>query len=153
VGDPLSEIEMPVVGKSFYTLCKKCDAERYHTVLALTKTASAKIKCQVCGSQKTWKAPTAKSAVAKSTAPRGAAASAKARSEAAKSAAHSAEYEKMAQTLAAAVEASYSMKAKFDKNTQLKHPLFGLGYVRSVQSEKIEVVFADQVRLLVHNRK
>lgn len=141
---------MPVVGKSFYTLCKKCEAERYHTVLALPNETSAKLQCEVCKAKSTWKVPKAKKP---STGPRGAALKAKANAEAARSAAHAAEYEKLGTELADEPEAAYNMKGKFEKDTRLKHPKFGLGYIRDAQPEKIEVVFADEVRSLVHNRR
>lgn len=143
-------VEMPVVGKSFYTFCKKCDTDRYHTVLAMPTETSAKLQCEVCKAKSTWKQPKEKKA---STGPRGAALKAKANAAAARSAAHAAEYEKLGQELADEPEAKYSMKTKFEKDTRLQHPTFGLGYVRTVQPEKIEVVFQDEVRSLVHNRR
>lgn len=143
-------VEMPVVGKSFYTLCKKCETDRYHTVLALPTPESAKIKCEVCGSQRTWKKTAPKKA---SAGPRGAAAKAKANAEAARNAAHSAEFDSLSKSLESSPETSYNMKTKFDKDTKIKHPKFGVGYIRLVQPEKIEVVFQDEVRSLVHNRR
>lgn len=147
------ENQTPVVGKSFYSLCKKCDTDRYHTVLALPTETSAKLKCEVCGASSTWKAPKARAAKTTSTAPRGAAAKAKANAEAARSAAHNAEYETLSSSLADAPETSYNMKATFTKDTKLKHSKFGVGFIRLVQPEKIEVVFQDEVRSLVHNRR
>ena len=142
---------MPVVGKSFYTECKKCETDRYFTVLALPTPTSAKIKCEVCGSQKTWKAQTTKKTV--STAPRGAAAKARATAEAKRASDHAAEYETLTQNFGSATETSYNMKTVFVKEAKLKHPKFGLGFVRSVQPDKIEVVFQDEVRTLVHNSR
>ncbi len=143
---------MPVVGKSFYTECKKCGTDRYFTVLALPTPTSAKIKCEVCGGQRTWKVPSSKKA-SSSTAPRGAAAKARANAEAARASAHSAEYENLSQSLTSAAENPYNMKTSFSKDTKLKHPKFGLGFIRTVQPDKIEVVFQDEVRTLVHNRR
>ncbi|MGE5084935.1 MAG: hypothetical protein ACM3MG_01440, partial [Bacillota bacterium] len=48
---------LPPVAKSFFAFCKKCDADRYHVVLAHTSATSAKIKCEICGSQKTYSLP------------------------------------------------------------------------------------------------
>lgn len=141
--------EMPVVGKSFYTECKKCGTDRYFTVLALPTPTSAKIKCEVCGAQKTWKASTPK----KATAPRGAALKARANAEAARATAHAAEYESLSNSHSKTEESPYNMKTQFKKDAKLKHPKFGLGFIRSVQPDKIEVVFQDEVRTLVHNRR
>lgn len=148
----MAEIERPVVGKSFYTHCKKCETDRYHTVLALPTDSTAKIKCEVCGAQKTWKAPKA-AGDKKPSAPRGAAAKAKANAEAARSAAHASEYDSMEKSLNETAPTAYSMKAKFEKDTKLSHPTFGMGFIRAVHPEKIEVVFKDEVRSLVHNRR
>jgi hypothetical protein len=37
-------------------------------------------------------------------------------------------------------------------NQKLEHPKFGIGFVKAVLPEKIEVVFSDEIRSLVHNR-
>lgn len=143
--------ETPVVGKSFYAECKKCGTERYHTVLALPTANSAKLKCEVCGGQKTWKAP--KAAGAKKTGPRGAAAKAKANAEAARSAAHQSEYETLMKTAESIPAQTYNMKNKFEKDQRVEHSKFGTGVIRTVQPDRIEVVFQDEVRNLVHNRR
>ncbi|MBX3035194.1 MAG: hypothetical protein KF865_14845 [Bdellovibrionaceae bacterium] len=142
---------MPVVGKSFYAFCKKCDTDRYHTVLALPTDTSAKLQCEVCKAKSTWKKAAPRKATASG--PRGAAAKAKANAAAARSAAHTAEFENLAKSLESTPEKAYSMKVAFEKDTKLKHPTFGLGYIRAVQPDKIEVVFQDEVRNLVHNRR
>lgn len=146
---------MPVVGKSFYTFCKKCDTDRYQKVLAMPTETSAKLECEVCHSKSTWKAakPKAAKAPGEKAAPRGAAAKAKANAESARAAAHIAEYENLSKSLDDAPAAAYNMKNKFEKDTKLNHPKFGLGFIRTVQPEKIEVVFSDEVRSLVHNRR
>lgn len=152
----MANTELPPVAKSFYTLCKKCEAERYHVVLAHTSERSAKIKCEVCGSQKSYTLPKAgakSSAVTKSStgAPKAPGRRGK-NSEESRRAAHQAEYETLLQTYDANPTQSYNMKAKFEANHKLNHPKFGLGVIRISQPEKIEVVFQDEVRSLIHNR-
>ncbi len=142
--------QLPPVAKSFFTFCKKCDSDRYHTVLAHTTSKTAKIKCEVCGSQKSYSLPKVASSVAgkaKVTRPRGA------KSETARRSSHIAEYELLLSTHEKASPASYSIKEKFAMNQKIEHPKFGLGVVRDVQQEKIEVIFSDEVRNLVHNRQ
>ncbi len=145
--------ELPPVAKSFYTLCKKCEAERYHVVLAHTSEKSAKIKCEVCGSQKSYSLP--KASKPRAAAKPGAAKPAGRRgknSEESRRAAHIAEYEALLQSNDAKPTQTYSMKARFEANHKLDHPKFGLGVIRAIQPEKIEVVFQDEVRSLIHNR-
>ncbi len=141
--------QLPPVAKSFFAFCKKCDADRYHVVLAHTTAKSAKIKCEVCGSQKSYSLPKAGGATkgaAKVTRTR-------ANSESARRSSHNAEYEAMMQAQESSKEISYSVKGHFQLNQKINHPKFGLGIVRGVHMDKVEVVFSDEVRNLVHNRE
>jgi len=138
--------QLPPVAKSFFTFCKKCNADRYHVVLAHTTSKTAKIKCEVCGSQKSYSLPKAGgTGAAKVTRTR-------AGSESARRSSHNAEYEALMQSQESAAEVSYNIKGKFALNQKINHPKFGLGIVRGVQPDKVEVVFSDEVRNLVHNR-
>ena len=148
----MSEQALPAVAKSVYTDCKKCGAERYHVVLAHTTPTSAKVECEICKSKKTYKlsnlAKRASSATgAKAKAPRGTSA----RSISARAAAHETEYQAMLTADGSAV-APYNMKNKFASNQKIQHPKFGVGIVKTAFSDKVEVVFPDEVRNLVHNR-
>lgn len=134
------------VGKTVYTECKKCATERYHVVLAHKTATSAKVKCEVCGAQKTYTLPKAQSRKSPSTRK-------KAPSEAAVRDAHSKEYEKLMEEHNANPTQSYNMRLKFELFTKVNHPKFGLGLIRAVQQDKIEVIFPDEVRNLVHNRQ
>lgn len=145
----MAELTLPAVASRIYVDCKKCEAERYHIVLAHTNSTSAKVECEVCHSKKTYKLPKAGAAKEKK-APTGAAAKRKAASMEAKANAHRDEYNNL--MAAAKDEASYNMKLKFTVNQKVKHPKFGTGVVRTLSPEKIEVVFEDGVRMLVHNR-
>ena len=44
------------------------------------------------------------------------------------------------------------MKAKFALANAIEHPKFGLGFVTAATNEKIEVMFSEGGRALVHNR-
>jgi len=145
----MSETEsLPPVAKSFHTHCKKCEADRYHTVVAHTSATSAKLKCEICGASSTYKLPKAGSGAKRALT--GAAAKRKEAAASAKKNAHSDEYN---QLMSAHGDISnYNMKAKFNANSKIKHPKFGMGFIKSAQVDKIEVVFEDEVRQLVHNR-
>ncbi len=140
---------LPPVAKSFFTFCKKCDADRYHVVLAHTSSKTAKIKCEVCGSQKAYSLPKAESATGKPLT--GAAAKKREQSVNARRSSHQAEYDMLMSNQGASV-VKYNMKAKFDKGAKLDHPKFGMGFIKEAQTDKIEVVFQDEVRTLIHNR-
>lgn len=141
--------QLPPVAKSFFAFCKKCDADRYHVVLAHTTARTAKIKCEVCGSQKSYSLP--KSTTAKPGAPK--VTRARTGTESARRSSHNAEYEALMNAQEKKQEVSYSIKGKFLLNQKINHPKFGLGIVRDVQPEKVEVIFSDEVRNLVHNRE
>lgn len=151
----MSETALPPVAKSFTTFCKKCEAERYHTVLAHSTATSAKVQCEVCKAKSTYKLPKAgaKAKVPGEKRPlTGAALKRKEQAASAKKNAHSNEYSTLLSSVEAADAQKYNMKNKFTVNTKLEHPKFGVGFIRAVQPEKIEVVFQDEVRQLVHNR-
>jgi hypothetical protein len=143
---------LPPVAKSIFVFCKKCDADRYQTVLAHSTATSAKIQCEVCKAKSTFKLPKAKKPAGEKKSPTGAALKRKTASATAKKNAHMDEYNNLAATAKGDTH-NYSMKAKFSMNQILSHPKFGMGYVRSTQVDKIEVVFEDEVRMLVHNRQ
>ncbi|AFY00995.1 hypothetical protein [Bdellovibrio bacteriovorus] len=141
---------LPPVAKSFFAFCKKCDADRYHVVLAHTTATSAKIKCEICGSQKTYSLPKAQTKTGKPLT--GAAAKKREQTMSSRKSSHRNEYEMLMSNDAAAT-ATYNMKGKFEKNTKLQHPKFGLGFIKDALTDKIEVVFEDEVRTLIHNRQ
>lgn len=139
---------LPAVASKIYLDCKKCAAERYHLVLAHTSATSAKTQCEICKSKKVFKL---KSATAKPRQLTGAALARKTASEQGRVRAHSSEYEAL---LAKATGSArkYKLTESFAASAKLEHPKFGVGVVKTSYNDKIEVVFADQVRLLVHNR-
>lgn len=140
---------LPAVAKSLFTFCKKCDADRYHVVLAHTSSTSAKIKCEICSSTKAYSLPKAQTKTGKPLT--GAAAKKREQSLNARKSSHKHEFEMLMENCAGEA-VNYNMKAKFSKNSKLQHPKFGLGIIKEALGDKIEVVFEDEVRTLVHNR-
>ena len=142
----MSELSvLPPVAKSVLYACKKCEAERYHRVLAHTSDTSAKIECEICGSKKTFKLVTAKPKTARKKA------TATTKKRASKTIAPSLWVE-LNEKFGSAGALDYSFKTTFEANTILNHVKFGIGYITKVEGQKMEVVFQDQVRQLVHGR-
>lgn len=142
-----SMVQLPAVASSFYCRCSKCGQDRYHKVLTHTNATTVRLKCEVCGKTgnhnlEVKKASEGKTKSAKSTA----------RSLSAKAAAHASQYEAIKGGMASDRAVPYSMKITFKEEQVVHHPKFGLGLVRSVQGDKIEVFFEDEVRFLVHGR-
>lgn len=145
----MAELTLPAVAKSFHTYCKKCDGDRYHIVLAHTSSTKAKIECEVCKSRKTYTlpktgsdAPSAKRLNAKGT---------KAKANSAKS--HTGQYEVYNSNRMADEATPYSIKGSFKETQKLNHAKFGIGFVTKTYDEKIDVIFVDEVRTLMQNRK
>jgi len=138
---------LPPVAKSFHYMCKKCEGDRWHKVLAHTKVNTAKLECEVCGSVKTYKLPSEKAAKAPGAKP----AFGRAPKPTLK-AAYAKEYDSMLNKNSDSPEVNYSIKAKFAVSQKINHPKFGIGIVKSVVPDRIEVFFADEVKQLVHNR-
>lgn len=148
----MAELTLPAVASKFHTFCKKCDSDRYHVVLTHPTSSSAKLQCEVCKAKSTYKLPKA-GAVPGAKKLTGAAAKRKEASQTAKKNAHNTEYNQLLEASKTTDAQKYNMKLKFAVNQQIDHPKFGVGVIRSAQHDKIEVVFPDEVRMLVHNRQ
>lgn len=138
------KLELPPVAKSFYTFCKKCDIDRYHKVLAHTSDTTAKIECEVCHSKKSYSLPKAGSEARR--------AKAAATKTSARKTSHTGEYEAYNQKMMGKDAIAFSIKNKYSENQKISHPTFGIGFVQKVHDEKIEVIFPEELKSLVHNR-
>ena len=148
----MSEQTLPAVAKTVHLDCKKCQCERFFIVVAHTSETSAKVKCEVCGAQKTYKLESEKKAKkAKSETGEKKPKKTRASAEEGRRSGHNSEYEKLLSE-SKGDATSYSMKVNFVSMQKVQHPKFGLGVVRVSMPEKIEVIFSDEVKLLVHNR-
>lgn len=150
--DIMAEQVLPAVASRFFTDCKKCDAERYHIVLAHPTSTSAKVECEVCHSKKTYKLAGKKSATGLPKKVSGAAAAKKAKADETRKSSHSKEFHELVESAKGDAQ-GYNMKLKFTLNQKIKHPKFGVGVIKAALPDKIEVVFEDEIRMLVHNRQ
>lgn len=136
---------LPPVAKNFFYPCKKCDAERYHRVLAHLSTTEAKLECEVCGSKKKLnigkKVPskTAKKTTKKKTTK--------------KAAAHLETWNELKEKYSDLPPESYSIRGSFRAETLLDHPSFGLGVITESFPKKIEVCFEEGVKTLMHRKE
>lgn len=130
-----TEQTLPAVAQKVYIECKKCNAERYHVVLAHKTATSAKVECEVCKKKSTY------SIAKKVKKP------AKKRSAVVSGAKWTELIEK-----AKGNPVPYTMKGKFGIDTAIQHPKFGLGVIIQSQPGQIEVVFEVGTKNLIHNR-
>lgn len=146
-------LTLPAVATKIYIECKKCVAERYFVVMAHKTSDSAKVQCEICKAIKTYKLPKTRKPPSEKAlkALAGAAAKRRATSLENKKNIHMNEYNNLIAAAAGDAQ-NYSMKNKFTVNQKVQHPKFGLGIIKMALFDKIEVIFPDEIRLLVHNR-
>ncbi|AZZ36445.1 hypothetical protein CIK05_06470 [Bdellovibrio sp. qaytius] len=149
----MSTLTLPPVAKSFYTLCKKCEGERYHRVLAHKTSTTAKIECEICKSVKTYSLPKTGSDAPSARRLSGAAATGAAKKAAASARSHSGQYEIFTSNKMNETAVPYSIKGSFKESQKINHVKFGIGFVTKTYDEKIDVIFVDEVRSLMQNRK
>ena len=140
-------VQLPPVASSFYYHCSKCGQDRYHKVITHPNETTVRLKCEVCGKTGNHNLEAKKSSSSKSKTPR-----VSVKSLSAKAAAHASEYENFRNGSNFDKAVPYNMKNQFKESQMVSHPKFGVGLVRSVQGDKIEVFFEDEVRYLVHGR-
>jgi hypothetical protein len=138
--------ELPAVARNIHLACKKCETDRYHVVVAHLTATSAKVKCEVCGSQKTFKLTKPKVAKAKKTGTSKPRASKKNEPDSATV------WNELKDQIGTDRIVPYNMKTKFGLANAIEHPKFGLGFVTAMTNERIEVMFVEGGRALVHNR-
>ena len=139
--------ELPAVARNVHLPCKKCECDRYFVVVAHTSSTSAKVKCEVCGSSKTFKLP--KVQERKGNKPPAKKSGVKKVATAADSAAL---WTNLKTQIGVDKLLPYNMKGRFSLANAINHPKFGIGFVTSASNEKIEVAFQEGERSLVHNR-
>lgn len=149
ITNPESLTELPAVARNIHLFCKKCDCDRFHVVVAHTTATSAKVKCEVCGSQKTFKLAKAKAEKAPRKTASGAAKKTRAKKVEIDNAAVWADLKTQIGTDKLQ---PYNMKTKYNLANAIEHPKFGIGFVTNSTNEKIDVVFQEGGRALVHNR-
>ena len=134
---------LPPVAKSFYMHCKKCDGDRYHTVLAHTSSTKAKMQCEICKSIKAYSLP-------KATSTRKPGSTNSTKNSRAKS--HTGEYENRIQNQQAKEAIPYSTKTTFSEKQKIQHPKFGIGFVQKAAIDRIDVIFSDEIKILIHSK-
>ena len=141
---------LPKVASNFYTLCNKCEQERYHKVIAHITANSAKIECEVCHSKKTYK-DEGKKIVAKGK--KSAKPSKKKASGPSLAEVQNAKFKELHAKIGDVKAQPYRMASLYTVDTKIEHPKFGVGFVAASFPDKIEVVFEDVNRNLVQGRK
>ena len=144
--------ELPRVATNFFTLCNKCQQDRYHKVLAHVTSTAAKIECEVCHSKKNYtkksqsisKGLNVAKKAARTRKPKSAEAIADAANE---------KFRGLLEKAGDSKAEPYRMNSTYAIDMKIEHPKFGVGVVTAAWMDKIEVTFEDASRQLVQNRK
>ncbi len=139
------------VGKEVLSYCNKCKLTLAHLIASMKSEAEIdKVVCKTCKSTHAFKDPSVKkpkASVAKIVKTQGRSGSKKASEPV------SVLWEK-ALTAAKVQPQEYSIKVLFKSGDVINHPTFGQGVVeRSIDNNKIEVLFKEDYKVLLHNKK
>ncbi len=139
-------------GQEILAYCGKCKLDLMHNIIAHKEGNSgpvAKCQCRTCNAIHGFRAA------------KGSAGTVKARTAAAKRAPRqkveqvpcNVEWKRQLEEAANKPEMPYSISASFGQGDILNHPKFGVGVVQQLKdSTKVEVLFQDDVKVLVHNK-
>ena len=124
-------------GGTIDSWCGKCKMILAHTIEAMVGTKPARVHCNTCNSQHSYKAsePGKSASRPQSAKPR------------------ESRYHGLLNGSSSETAKPYSPKEKYQSGDVLKHPTFGVGVTTAVKDEsKIEVLFEGGSKLRVHGR-
>jgi hypothetical protein len=130
-------------GEDIESWCTKCRLELGHTIVAMVGNLPKRVKCNTCNSLHNYRAKPAEKRSART------GASGQKRKSRGKT------YKDYLALLTEADRSNsraYSIKSTFRENDVIEHPKFGTGLVLStVKDNKIDVIFENGPKLLIHN--
>ena len=131
------------VGKDIISHCNKCKLALAHTIVTMKDEKTPhKVECNTCKGTHNFKDPTAKT-IKKVTA---------GRKKTTRKTVPNSEVWKKALEESPKSPQSYSPKTVFEKGDVIDHPKFGQGIIeRCFDKNKIEVLFQNDIKILVHN--
>jgi len=128
------------VGGEVDSLCGRCKLVLAHTVLAMVGPSVARVRCNTCGSDHAYRRSASPSAVPAR------------KSASSRPARVVLSFEDQLHALRDKTPKAYSPQVTFQVDDLVAHPTFGLGIVRVVRRDKVDVVFKAAERTLVHGR-
>ena len=139
----------PVVGKDVDSWCTRCKLMLRHTIEAVSGDKITRVHCNTCKSQHALRSkPPGKVAPRKTRGTAGGPRGSKDGGMAPDS------FEALMRGKDPSSARRYVLADRFKQGELINHSQFGLGVVRSMKGlDKIEVVFADAQRILVHGHR
>ncbi len=133
------------VGGACESRCTKCKQVTAHVIVAMVKDLPKRVECETCHGQHNYRPAAAKKKATKAGATRK-----KPVKRTTKSRARS--WTSVMAQRTPDDAGAYSMTERFEADQLISHPRFGLGVVRTAAGNKIEVLFEEGTKLLVHDR-
>jgi hypothetical protein len=135
----------PIVGKDIDSWCTKCKLVLAHTIEAVVNGRVTRVHCNTCGGQHAYRAKAPGTSARKPRSTRSA-------SERAESK-RITDFATMLRNRDPSTAHAYATTERFKPGDLIRHPTFGLGLVTALKEmNKIEVVFGDGAKTLVHKR-
>lgn len=135
----------PIVGKDVDSWCTKCKMVLAHTIEAVANGRISRVHCNTCNGQHAYRAKAPGTA--------GATRARTTRSTGTRAAPAAVLYADLVRGRDAAAAKPYATTDRFAERDLIKHASFGLGVVTSLKDvNKIEVLFADGAKTLIHRR-
>jgi hypothetical protein len=128
------------VGGEVDAPCTRCKMDLAHTILAMVGSRIARVRCNTCGSDHVYRAPHSRARPA----------AARTRTAAAERTVLG--FEAQLAALDPASARDYRPAETYSPEQVVRHPTFGLGIVRAVREDKVDIAFKAAVRTLVHGR-
>lgn len=128
------------VGGEVDAACTRCRMELAHTILAMVGQKIARVRCNTCGSDHVYRGTQGPS--------RGAAA----RPRAAPAEKAVVGFDAQLAALDVSAAQDYRPDQTYAVDQVVRHPTFGLGIVRAVRQDKVDVAFKAAERTLVQGR-
>ncbi len=138
------------VGGEVDSFCTRCNMNLAATILAMVGTKIVRVRCNTCGSDRTFRGvqPLEKKApsLARSKAP----STASPRTPRAVTVVLGFDEQLKGKDISRAKK--YSPKDSYKVDDVINHPSFGLGFVTAVRSDKVDIAFKSFEKTLVHGK-
>ena len=135
-------------GGTIDSWCGKCKLMLAHTIEAMVGDKPARVHCNTCKSQHSYKAHPPNTTTRQ---PRQRDAAGQPESQPPRT--RTSRYQSLLKAKNTAVAKIYSQKDKYEQGDVLEHPTFGRGVATAIKDgSKIEVLFESGSRTLVHGR-
>jgi hypothetical protein len=142
-------------GQDVDAFCSKCQLSLAHVIIALDGTRIVRVECKTCRGVHAYRESKEKASKTKRVSTASGSTTAKARSTGESSRSRSSlahNYDKLMDGADFSRAVRYRIDTRFELGDVINHPKFGLGMVTRAMEEKVEALFPEGPKVLVHAR-